>query len=273
MATPELEAIEVDLLLEGLQRHFGLDLRGLVRPTLLRRLRRLMADEGVASISALQALVLHDEAAVERLQRALLGHRAPLFDDPDFWLAFRRKVVPDLRTHPTVRAWVASCGSGEAAWSLAMLLDEEGLLGRARIYATEAVGSILQSARSGALGTLSDVDEARWRRAGGEGSLERHVTSASGAAEVKPHLKAAVFFAEHNLATDGPFNEFNVVLCRNVLLSFNRSLHNRVHGRLHESLGRFGVLGLGRKESLQRTPHAGEYEEIEGGGRLFRRVA
>jgi chemotaxis protein methyltransferase CheR len=154
-----------------------------------------------------------------------------------------------------------------------MLLDEEGLLARSRIYATESVGSVLQTARSGALGTLNDGDQARWHRAGGEGSLERHVTNLSGNSEVKAHLRSAVFFAEHNLATDGPFNEFNVVLCRNVLLSFNRSLHNRVHGRLHESLGRFGVLGLGRKESLQRTPHAGEYEEIEGGGRLFRRVA
>ena len=272
MASPELETIEVELLLEGVQRHYGLDLRGYCRPTLLRRLRRLVSDEGLGSLSALQALVLHEPPALERLQRAVSGRRVPLFDDPEFLLTFRRKVVPLLRTHPTVRAWVAGCGAGEPAWSLAMLLEEEGLLGRSKIYATDASDTLLETARSGALPALTDADGARWKRAGGDGDLSRHIAM-NGSAGVKPQLKAAVFFAQHNLATDGAFNEFNVVLCRNVLLSFNRSLHNRVHGRLHDSLGRFGILGLGRKESLARTPHSGEYEELEGGGRLYRRLS
>src|SRR5437879_2929835 len=111
MASPELEAIEVDLLLEGIERQFGLDLRGYCRPTLLRRLRRLLRDEGLPSVSGLQATVLHSEAALERLMQALAGQRAPLFDDPDFYLAFRQKIVPVLRTHPTPRIWVAGCGS------------------------------------------------------------------------------------------------------------------------------------------------------------------
>ncbi len=273
MGSPELELIEVDLLLEGVQRQFGLDLRGYCRPTLLRRLRALVRAEGLPSISALQAEVLHDEGSLDKLLRVSAGQRAELFDDPDFYLAFRRKIIPVLRTHPTARVWVAGCGAGEAAWSLAMVLDEEGLLGRSRIYATDATEAVLQTARTGALAVHDAAAEGRWLRAGGEGSLSRHLIEDRGTVQVKPALKAAVFFAQHNLATDGAFNEFNVVLCRNVLLSFNRTLHNRVHTRLHESLGRFGVLGLGRKESLTRTPHAAEYEEVEGGGRLYRRLS
>src|SRR5437764_419389 len=110
MPSPELESIEVDLLLEGVQRQSGIDLRGYCRPSRLRRLRRLLREQGLPSVSALQALVLHDEGALERMVRALSHAPAALFGDPDFWLAFRRKAVPLLRTHPTVRLWVAACG-------------------------------------------------------------------------------------------------------------------------------------------------------------------
>ena len=273
MASPELESLEVELLLEGVQRQFGLDLRAHCRPTLLRRLRRHLRAETLPSVSALQAQVLHDQGALERMLRGLSAQTVALFDEPDFYLAFRRKVVPQLRTHPTVRIWVAGAGSGEQAWSLAMLLDEEGMLGRFRIYATDASDAQVEASRGGVIAELDPAAEGRYQRAGGTDTLGRHLDFESGRAAIKPALKSAVFFAQHNLATDAAFNEFNVVLCRNVLLSFNRSLHNRVHGRLHESLGRFGILGLGRKESLARTPHVSEYEEIEGGGRLYRRLS
>jgi chemotaxis protein methyltransferase CheR len=271
MASPELEAIEVDLLLEGVQRHFGFDLRGYCRPTLLRRLRQLVRAERLRDVSSLQSQVLHDEAAMERALRALSRTQTVLFEDPEFWLLFRRKVVPLLRTHPTARLWVASCGAGEGAWTLAMMLDEEGLLPRCRIYATDASEAELRIAQAGAV-PLDDGAEGRYARAGGAAGLGRHLLFEGGCATVREPLRGHVFFAQHNLATDAAFNEFNVVLCRNVLLAFNRSLHNRVHARLYESLGRFGILGLGRKESLLRTPHAGDYEELESGGRLYRRL-
>jgi chemotaxis protein methyltransferase CheR len=264
----ELEAIEVDLLLDGVQRHHGVDLRGYCRPVLLQRLRRLLAAEGLPSVSALQASALHDAAALERLLRAATGPGPGLLDDPEFLLAFRKRVVPALRTFPTVRIWVAACGDGALAFSLAMVLEEEGLLPRAKIYATDGSEGALEAARRAELACDPSLED-RWRRAGGQGAVQRYFASPA----LAPHIRGAVFFAQHSLATDGAFNEFNAVLCRDVLLSFDRSLHNRVHGRLHESLARFGVLGLGRKESLARTPNAGDYEELDGAARLYRRLS
>lgn len=269
----ELEDIEVDLLLEGVRRHYGFDLRSHARPLLLRRLRRHLREERLETFSSLQERVLHDAEAMESLLRALNCQPGTLFADPAFFSTFRTRVVPLLRTWPSVRLWHAGCGTGEETYALAILLQEEGLLGRCRLYASDASEGLLADARTGVLPLPTEEDERNYREAGGKRGLTEYYTRDGNWAVLHKPLREGVFFTQHNLATDGSFNEFQVVVCRNTLLAFNRTLHNRVHSRLYESLARFGFLCLGRKESLSRTPHAGSYEELEGAGRVFRRVS
>jgi chemotaxis protein methyltransferase CheR len=269
----ELESLEVDLLLEGVARHWGFDLRSHARPLLLRRLRRHLREERLNTFSELQARVLHDGEALEGLLRTLSCTPPALFSDAAFFQDFRARVVPVLRTWPSVRVWHAGCGTGEDTYALAILLQEEGLWGKCRLYASDASEGLLADARTGVLPLPSEEDARRYLEAGGKGQLSDYYTRDGNWALLLPKLRDGIFFTQHNLATDGSFNEFHVIICRDTLLAFNRTLHNRVHGRLFESLARFGFLCLGRKESLARTPHAAAYEELEGSGRIFRRVS
>lgn len=269
----ELEALELDLLLEGVRRHYGFDLRSYSRPLLLRRLRRHLREERLDTFSVLQDRVLHDPEALEELLRALACPPDTLFSDPAFFAAFRARVVPVLRTYPSIRVWHAGCGSGEDTYALAILLMEEGLWSRCRLYASDASEGLLADARSGVLLLPTEQDVSNYQEAGGRRALTDYYTRDGNWAVMHPALRDNIFFTQHNLATDGSFNEFQVVLCRDTLLAFNRSLASRVHERLYESLARFGFLCLGRKETVARTPHAAAYEEFEGTGRVYRRSA
>jgi chemotaxis protein methyltransferase CheR len=269
----ELEALELELLLEGVRRQYGFDLRHHSRPLLLRRLRRHLREEHLDTFSSLQGRVLHDVEAMDGLLRALACPPDSLFADPAFFQAFRTRVVPMLRTYPSIRVWHAGCGAGEDTYALAILLMEEGLWGRCRLYASDASGGLLADARTGVLALPGEQDTLNYQLSGGRRELSDYYTRDGDWAVMHPGLRDHIFFTQHNLATDGSFNEFQVVLCRDTLLAFNRVLANRVHERLYESLARFGFLGLGRKESVARTPHAGAYEELEGTGRVYRRLA
>jgi len=269
----ELESIEVDLLLEGVARQWGFDLRSHARPLLLRRLRRHLREERLESFSALQARVLHDGEALEGLLRTLSCTPPSLFSDAAFFRDFRSRVVPVLRTWPSVRVWHAGCGTGEDTYALAILLQEEGLWGKCRLYASDSSEGLLADARTGVLPLPDEDDARRYVEGGGTAALGDYYTRDGNWALLQPKLRDGIFFTQHHLATDGSFNEFHVIVCRDTLLTFNRTLHNRVHGCLFESLARFGFLCLGRKESLARTPHVAAYEALEGTGRIFRRVA
>ncbi|MBN1203750.1 MAG: chemotaxis protein CheR [Myxococcaceae bacterium] len=269
----ELEALELELLLEGVRRQYGFDLRHYSRPLLLRRLRRHLREERLDTFSALQGRVLHDPEAMEGLLGALACPPEALFSDPAFLQAFRTRVVPVLRTWPSLRVWHAGCGSGEDTYALAILLMEEGLWGRCRLYASDISEGLLAEARTGVLPLPREEDVRNYQESGGRRALADYYTRDGNWAVLHPALRDGVFFTQHNLATDASFNEFQVILCRDTLLAFNRSLASRVHERLYESLSRFGFLCLGRKESVARAPHAAAYEELEDTGRVYRRSA
>ncbi|MDY7225859.1 CheR family methyltransferase [Hyalangium rubrum] len=269
----ELEVLELELLVEGVRRQYGFDLRNHSRPLLLRRLRRHLREERLDTFSSLQGKVLHDPEAMEGLLRALACPPEPLFADPAFFQAFRTRVVPMLRTYPSIRVWHAGCGSGEETYALAILLMEEGLWSRCRLYASDASEGLLADARTGVLPLPGEVDARNYQEAGGRRALTDYYTRDGNWAVLQPALREGIFFTQHNLATDGSFNEFQVVLCRDTLLAFNMALARRAHERLYESLTRFGFLCLGRKESVSRTPYATAYEEMQGTGRVFRRLS
>ena len=271
--SPELELLEIQLLLEGIYRRYGSDLRDYAPASLRRRILRAVQAEGAATISRLQEKVLHDPACWKRFLRALTVNVTSMFRDPDFHLAFRRTVVPLLRDRPFIRLWHAGCSSGEEAFSIAILLEEEGLLGRCRIYATDLNDAALRRAREG-IYPLSAMQsyEGDYRRAGGRQALSDYYFAKYDHAILSSALRRHLVFAHHDLARDGAFNEFDVILCRNVMIYFDKPLQERVHRLLYRSLGRFGVLGLGNKESISFTPHEKEYESLAAGERLYLRV-
>jgi chemotaxis protein methyltransferase CheR len=268
----ELEDIELSLLTEAVFRRYGLDFRNYALASLRRRVNLAMEEEGVRTLSGLTEKLLHDPPAMERLLLRLSINVTAAFRDPSFWHGLRTKVLPHLRSYPFVRIWHAGCSTGEEVYSMAVLLTEEGLYDRCRIYATDMNAVALTRAREGIV-PLDQMQEysTNYLRAGGHGSLSDYYTANYGHAIFRSSLRKNVVFSQHNLVSDGSFNEFNLILCRNVMIYFNDALQDRVHRLLFASLRRYGVLGLGRKESLRGTPHDHEYETIDESERLFRR--
>ncbi|HEX8438780.1 protein-glutamate O-methyltransferase CheR [Archangium sp.] len=269
-----IEDIELDLLLEGLVRRDGLDFRGYARQSLRRRVWNMVHSQRLGSISALQEKVLHDPPMMEELLQHLSVNTTTMFRDPSFFEAFRQKVVPHLFSAPFVRIWHAGCSTGEEVYSLAILLTEAGLYERSRIYATDMNASVVERAKSGIF-PLEHMREytANYQRAGGKAAFSDYYTANYDHAIFKTSLRKNIVFAQHNLVSDGTFNEFNVILCRNVLIYFGTDLQARVYRLLHQSLRRFGTLALGRGETLRHTVIENEYDELDIQERLYRRRA
>jgi chemotaxis protein methyltransferase CheR len=276
MTRPEpqsLEELEIDLLLEAVFRQYGFDFRGYARSSLRRRVRAVVASEQLATVSALLDRTLHDPGALQRLLRGLSVHVSSMFRDPRFFSVFRRKAIPFLRTYPFIRIWQAGCSTGEEVYSLAILLQEEGLYDRCRVYATDMNDAVLQTAREGIYPIeLMQKYTVNYLASGGAAALSDYYTAAYDHVIFRPSLRERVVFSQHNLASDGPFNEFNVILCRNVMIYFGRPLQDRVHDLFARSLATFGLLGLGSHESLRFAPSEQNYEAVEPGEKLFRRV-
>lgn len=271
--SPDLETLEIQLLLEGVFRYYGFDFRNYALASLKRRIWNTIRSEQLKSVSGLQEKVLHDPACMERFLLGLSVNVTAMFRDPSFYVAFRTKVVPLLRTYPFIRVWHAGCSTGEEVYSMAILLQEEGLYHRCRIYATDMNEVVLRTAKAGIfpLKLMQEYTQ-HYLKAGGKQSFSEYYTAAYDNAIFRSSLKENIVFSQHNLATDSSFNEFNVILCRNVLIYFNQLLQERVHKLLYQSLGRFGVLGLGHQESLKFTPHEKHYEELERHEKLYRRI-
>jgi chemotaxis protein methyltransferase CheR len=272
-AYEELETLEIELLLEAVYRRYGFDFREYAPASLKRRLWRRMNAEGLSTLTQLHDRLLHDPSCMERLLLDLSINITSMFRDPPFYVAFRSEVVPVLRTYPFTRIWCAGCSTGEEVYSLAILLHEEGLYGRTRIYATDINEQVLETARSG-LFPLEKMKQytQNYIRGGGTREFSEYYVAASDGARFSRALTENVVFAQHNLASDRAFNEFNVIVCRNVMIYFDRALQDRVHRLFYESLDTFGVLALGRKESVSFTPFADSYEIVDAAERIYRRI-
>jgi chemotaxis protein methyltransferase CheR len=270
---PELERIEIELLLEGVFRHYGFDFRSYAYASIRRRLWKRVEGEGLQSISDLQARILHDQDAMERLLLDLSVNVTSMFRDPNFYQEFRTLVVPLLRTYPFIRIWHAGCSTGEEVFSMAILLEEEGLYDRARLYATDINDVVLQRARQGIfpLDRMQEYTD-NYIRAGGRRSFSEYYIAKYDGALFSPTLTRNVVFSQHNLVTDRSFSEFHVIFCRNVLIYFDKTLQNRVHRLFYDSLVRFGVLALGSKESLKFSQYEPCYEKISTTEKLYRKV-
>ncbi len=266
------ERLEIELLLEAIQRAYGYDFRGYALASLRRRLWHRVYGEGLETISGLQERILHDPSCMDRLLRDLSINVTEMFRDPSFHRALREHVFPLLRTYPFIRIWNAGCSTGEEIYSVAIALHEAGLLARARIYATDIDESALQRARSGAFALeRMQLYTENYLRAGGAESFSQYYSADGDVARFDPMLAGKTVFAQHNLVTDGSFNEFQLIVCRNVLIYFGAELQEKVLGLFSASIARRGVLALGRKESIRHSTHAGEYEPLVEAEKIYRR--
>ncbi len=270
---PDLERIEIELLLEGIFRHYGFDFRSYAYASIRRRLWKRIQEEGLPTMSALQERVLHEPAMMEKLLLDLSINVTAMFRDPSFYITFRQHVVPLLRTYPFIRIWHAGCSTGEEVYSMAMLLREEGLYDRSRIYATDINEVVLQRAKAGIfpLERMQEYTD-NYMRAGGKRSFSEYYTAKYGGALFDQSLTKNVVFSQHNLVTDRSFSEFNVILCRNVLIYFDKTLQSKVHSLFYDSLAMFGVLVLGSKETLRFMSHEECYQQMAPPEKIFRKV-
>jgi chemotaxis protein methyltransferase CheR len=268
----ELERLELELLFEAVFRHYGFDFRSYAPASLRRRVRAFVRTESLSTVSGLQERILHDAACMERLLLQLSINVTAMFRDPGFYASFRTNVVPHLRTHPFVRIWHAGCSTGEEVYSMAILLTEENLYDRCRIYATDMNEPVILKARAGIF-PLSQMQDytTNYLKAGGKASFSEYYTAHYDGALFRKALAQNVMFSQHNLVTDGSFNEFNVIICRNVMIYFNASLQARVHDLLYKSLRRDGFLVLGTKESLKDPELVARYETVDAAAQIYRK--
>ncbi|MDO8645405.1 MAG: protein-glutamate O-methyltransferase CheR [Candidatus Planktophila sp.] len=269
----EIEDIEVLLLTEAVYQRWGYDFRDYAPTSLKRRIRRCDELEKLLSISSLQEKILRDSDCMQRFLDQVSVNVTSMFRDPGLYRAFRATVVPLLKEQPSLRIWHAGCASGEEVYSIAILLHEEDLLGRTRIYATDLDQAVLERAKEGiyGLGLMKGYTE-NYQAAGGKAAFSEYYHAGHGHVVMRKDLSKNIVWARHNLVTDASFNEFNLILCRNVLIYFNARLQERAHRLFYQSLAEGGVLVLGRQETMRLTPHESHYRTLDGREKIFQRM-
>ncbi|WP_454797942.1 CheR family methyltransferase [Novosphingobium lindaniclasticum] len=267
-----VEDIEIHLLLEALYRRYHYDFRNYAQASVKRRLRQARELMGLETFSAMQDRVLHDPAMVPRLLAFLTVQVSELFRDPGYFRALREKVVPHLRTYPSLKVWVAGCSTGEELHSLAILFREEGLEERTQFYATDINPDALAAAARGVypLDRMAAFAE-NHRLSGAAAPLTDYYTQGRDGAAFDPALRERVVFHDHSLVTDAVFSEMHLVSCRNVMIYFDRALQDRAVGLFRDSLIRKGFLGLGAKESLRFSAHAEAFRNFAREERIYQR--
>lgn len=268
----EVERIEVDLLLEAVFQRYGYDFREYARETLDRRVAQFQTDAGLESVGVTISRVLRDPSLFYRLISYFSINVTALFRDPFVYAALRKHVAPMLRTWPHIKVWDAGCATGEEVYSLAVLLTEEGLYDRTTLYATDISASALDTARAGIYPLDIILRGSRnYLASGGLGSLSSHYHARYDAAAMSPKLRRHITFARHNLAMDASFGEMQLIVCRNVLIYFNRDLQDQVLELFWDSLDNGGFLCLGDKETLSFTSVSDRFETIDEDARIYKK--
>lgn len=270
----EVDDLELELLLTAIARHYGYDFRQYARASLRRRVRRAVQAEEVATISELQGRLLRDPACMQRFLIQVSVGYSTMFRDPAFFATMTERVLPRLRTYPFVRIWHAGCAAGQEVYSMAILLTEAGIYDRCRLYATDLSHEALASGVRGVFPYASmRVNTANYLAAGGKRDFSSYYEACNEGARFDASLRRNVVFSRHNLVSDAAFNEFHLILCRNVLIYFSPPLQARVVGLLHESLGRRGILALGPRETLRLSPHNHLFSPLVAEHRLYQRAS
>ena len=265
-----IDSGDLQAMLDAIRTAYGYDFTQYAEASIKRRSLYFMNSRNITTIQQLSELLLQDETFFEEFVRNLSVTVTEMFRDPAFYACLRNKVTKRLATYPFIKIWVAGCATGEEVYSIAILLKEEGLLNRSLIYATDINQHSLRQAKDGIFPMdLMKTYTANYQRAGGEKDFSEYYVAQYNAALFERSLRNNIVFAPHNLASDQSFNEFQLILCRNVLIYFNQSLQNKVMNLFYESLCTFGILGLGNKESLLFTDKQKYFEAIDKKEKVF----
>ena len=274
MNSDEIEKVELELFLDAIYQRYGYDFRHYARASVRRRARHILTKSGMPHLSDLIPLVLHDEPFAMKTIYDFSVTVTEMFRDPNFYHAVRQTIAPYLRTYPFIKIWVAGCATGEEVYSLAVLLSEEGLYNRVKIFATDFNDDALKKAADG-IYALKDIQlyTSNYQKAGGTQSFSDYFHAEYNYAIINQALKSNIFFTNHNLVKDGAMSDVQAIFCRNVFIYFDQSLQNSVANTFTRSLTRGGFLCLGSKESLEFNPVFDQYKVIDAGQRIYQKKA
>lgn len=264
MKRSEIEDLEISLLLKAISKRYGYDFSHYSAASIKRRIKHFLANSEFNSISELIPRLIDDKTFFETMIRTLTITVTEMFRDPPFYKAIRKKVVPILKTYPFIKIWHAGCATGEEVYSMAILLKEEGLYERAMIYATDINEEALEKAKKG----IFQIDflkkyTSNYQSAGGKEPFSDYYSTGHESAIMKSWIKKNILFSVHNLVTDSAFGEMHLILCRNVLIYFDKTLQNRVFSLFYDSLVLRGFLCLGSKEGIQFSNAFDKFKKID----------
>ncbi|MBD1395659.1 protein-glutamate O-methyltransferase CheR [Pontibacter sp. JH31] len=270
----DLFELEAEALIKEIKAQYGYDFSGYARASVYRRIKRFLGQKHLNSMGELRQFLFTDSFFFENFLQEITVNVTEMFRDPTFYLSLRENVLPILSTYPFIKIWDAGCSTGEELFSLAILLEEEGLLDRTKIYATDINQKVLRQAKEGIFSASNMAAyTSAYYAAGGKRDFSEYYTSNYGNVKFNSALVRQVVFYPHNLATDTSFNEFHLIVCRNVLIYFNRELQERVFRLFDESLVSLGYLALGKKETLAMSGISGDYNFVDKNNRLYRKTS
>ena len=268
----DIQDIEINLLLQAVHLKYGYDFSNYSKTHLKRRILYRLVMSGLNTISEMQNKILWDKEFYNAFLQDLSINVTEMFRDPDFYLKFRKKIIPYLSTYAHIKIWHAGCSTGEEVFSLAIILKEENILHKTQIYATDFNKRVLELARQGIYDKKDmELYSRNYLESGGKASLSNYYTSKYGSVIFDKSLTKNVVFADHNLVTDGVFAEVHLVFCRNVLIYFDKTLQNRVLGLFSNSLTNSGVLCLGTKESLRFSDYENNFEVLDKKNKIYKK--
>lgn len=264
---------EYALLLDSVQRKYGYDFHEYAQTSVMRRVSHFMETNGIAAVKVLTQRLLADEELFEAFLQTVSVTVTEMFRDPSFFRVLRTYVAPRLATYPVIKIWIAGCATGQEIYSTVIILKEEGLLDRSVVYATDINKHSLQIAENGRYPRRHlDLYHKNYREAGGKYDLADYYSISGNEVVFRPEIKRNIVFSFHNLVADRSFNEFQLIICRNVLMYFNMDLQNKVVDLFCDSLCSFGFLGLGDKESLMLNNTPLCLEATNKREKLYRKV-
>lgn len=264
---------EVEVLLNDMLDVYGYDFNDYSKASLKRRVDRLFTLDKFPSFAEFRYRIKNDESYLKRFVEEITVNVTEMFRDPSFYATLRREVLPVLATYPLIRIWHAGCSTGEEVYSMAILLHEAGLLKKSLLYATDINPEVLEKAKEGIfpLSQLKQYSE-NYISAGGMKDFSSYYASRYDRVKFDKQLSKKMIFATHNLVSDRSFNEFQLILCRNVMIYFDKDLQDRVLKLFDQSLEQLGFLALGAKETLRFSSIASSYKQI-GREKIWRKGA
>lgn len=268
----DLFNIELQLLLEAIFLRYGYDFRNYSKAHIKRRVLHRLGTSQLSTVTQLLDKVLRDRDFFREFLDDLSINVTEMFRDPEFYKSLRENIIPKLQTYAYFKIWHAGCSTGEEAYSLAILLKEEGLLDRCQVYATDFNQKVLEIAKEGVY-HKDDIEqyERNYLLSGGKNKLSDYYKTMYGSVMFNKELSSRIVFADHNLVTDSVFADVHLILCRNVMIYFEKNLQENVLNLFYESLVPSGILCLGTKESIKFTRFEKLFETIDEKQKIFKK--